>query len=409
MRDVKFNKDFEYKNEPDETTPDEAENANIGIHNTWYLIQQLENLIDSKNGSNIEITECAEAMLNKLEIEGKSVQDGEPSPNNSIEIKSVGYTNLFNKDDYPTIDGFISADNYTITSSTHKSIYIKVKPNTTYQILNFKLNAALVVGTSEAIPKIGDTITNHVIKNANVYDLSITTSKNDNYLVFMIDPGIEKDISKMIIVEGLDKKSYIPYGKYGLELTITKDDESKTTTFVLNEPLRSLPDGSKDLLYVKGGRLFVERNAKEVVLNGSENWTKDLSNNSYLLQNSSIYGLWATACAYSNRFKYSHTDAYYCRADSFAIDSNHRIIIAIQSISTLEDFKAWLNSNNVIIVAKLVEPVIEDLGEIEMPITFKDKSTITTTDELEPTINLEYVKDTILTDYIEKRLINLMK
>ena len=41
MRDVKFNKDFEYKNEPDETTPDEAENANIGIHNTWSLKQDL--------------------------------------------------------------------------------------------------------------------------------------------------------------------------------------------------------------------------------------------------------------------------------------------------------------------------------------------------------------------------------
>ena len=293
MRKVGFNKDFEYKNEPDYTTPDEAENANIGIHNTWYLLQQLEDLIDSKTGSNIEITECAEAMLNKLEIEGKSIQESEPSPDNPVEIKCVGKSN--------------------------------------------------------------------------------------------------------------------EQGKYEIELTISKDDESKTTTFILNEPLRSLPNETKDLLYVKGGRLFVERNTKELVLNGSENWTKDLSNNSYLLQNSSIYGLWATACAYSNRFKYSHTDAYYCRADSFAIDSNHRIIIAIQNISTLEDFKAWLNSNNVIIVAKLVEPVIEDLGEIQIPITFKDKSTITTTDELEPTINLEYVKDTILTDYIEKRLMNLIK
>ena len=44
-----------------------------------------------------------------------------------------------------------------------------------------------------------------------------------------------------------------------------------------------------------------------------------------------------------------------------------------------------------------------------MPSTYKDKSTITTTDELEPTINLEYVKDTILTNYVEKRLINLIK
>ena len=309
--EYKFDNDFRFKNLPDESTPINADNLNKALDNTSWLKSQLDGTIEPMSGSSIEINDCAEAMLNKLEIEGKSTQDGEPSPENPVEIKSVG-----------------------------------------------KLN---------------------------------------------------------------------DQGKYEIELTISNDTESKTTTFVLNEPLRSLPNEIKDLLYIKSGHLYVERNV------GYHLFTKndDLSVNSidkfrYPLAirgitDSADYNNPKQSNLLSNIFMWhfsSETQEEYKDMATFrkGYDAGVFFFFIPKSYFTsttreeiLAEFKQKISENKLDFLYVLAEPTIEDLGEIEMPSTYKDKSTITTTDELEPTINLEYVKDTILTNYVEKRLINLMK
>lgn len=141
-----------------------------------------------------------------------------PSPDYPSEIKNIeGIENLFDKDNYLTIDGFINASTYTIQTATNnqKSTYIKVKPNTQYYISDFVFNSAIVVGSFTDVPKVGDVATNYVIKNASTTDLTITTGANDNYLVFMIsNASSTTDTSKMQISKGSKKKPYVPYGRY---------------------------------------------------------------------------------------------------------------------------------------------------------------------------------------------------
>lgn len=141
-----------------------------------------------------------------------------PSPDYPSEINSIsGIENLFDKDNYLTIDGFINASTYAIQASTNsqKSTYVKVKPNTQYYISDFVFNSAIVVGTFTDIPKIGDVATNYVIKTASTIDLTITTGENDNYIVFMIsNASSTTDTSKMQIAKGSKKKPYVPYGRY---------------------------------------------------------------------------------------------------------------------------------------------------------------------------------------------------
>lgn len=178
----------------------------------------------SFNGHNADTTATTETIFDNIQIEQNLTATKyesfgvSPSPDYPSEIQSIeGIENLFDKDNYLTIDGFINASTYTIQTATNsqKSAYIKVKPNTQYYISDFVFNSAIVVGSFTDVPKVGDVATNYVIKNASTTDLTITTGENDNYLVFMIsNASSTTDASKMQISSGSKKKPYVPYGRY---------------------------------------------------------------------------------------------------------------------------------------------------------------------------------------------------
>ncbi len=437
--EYKFDNDFRFKNLPDESTPINADNLNKALDNTSWLKSQLDGTIEPMSGSSIEINDSAEAMLNKLEIEGKSTQDGEPSPENPVEIKSVGYTNLFDSDryyrEYSELDNNCVSKiiedgveyfniNYSPSASrNYKFMQGEFKPDTQY-IITFKGKNATkgVISNASFQMYYTDRSTSGWVNvstdNEQEYSIKSSAQKTVDYIT-VNGSGAHRFLARDIcLYESSTLKPYIPFGKYGIVLNISNDTETKTTTFVLNEPLRSLPTGVKDLLYIKNGRLFVERNVGNVSFTGTESWATGNPQSSVLnsyraylpINNAKIGSL--NEKIFCSHFVYGSTrnEANVCQ---FATNNNN-FHITIANVSDINSFKSVLMQQNengtpVELVYSLEKSVTEDLGEIEMPSTFKDKSTITTTDELEPTINLEYVKDTILTSYVEKRLINLMK
>lgn len=157
--------------------------------------------------------------MKQLEIYGNLVQDGTPTPENPIEVQSVGEktVNLFDKDNVKysnliylsTIGKFVTADNSNV-----RMYYIECTPNTTY---TYSKSLGIYNGlySSESIPANGVEVTN-VSNNG-----TITTGANDKYLAIYplssseldtISYGeIEKDIQIQL---GTTATPYEPYGKY---------------------------------------------------------------------------------------------------------------------------------------------------------------------------------------------------
>ena len=73
-------------------------------------------------------------------------------------------------------------------------------------------------------------------------------------------------------------------GKYGIELKVTNGTDTNTSLFVLDQPLRSLPNGVKDIAYIKNNILYVDRKVGSIVLDGSESWQVTSRSNGYQFQ-----------------------------------------------------------------------------------------------------------------------------
>lgn len=204
----------------------------------------------------------------------------------------------------------------------------------------------------------------------------------------------------VMLTEGSSLLDYEPY-------------QSSSSLFTLNQPLRSLPNGVKDIAYIKNNILYVDRKVGSIVLDGSERWymDKELTNTvrfytSEILTNKAkqahpiLSNYFITATSVNNINNDDNESAYVLNTTQPAIRINKSIA------NTLTTFKNWLSTHNTQVDYELAEPYTEKIGEVEIPSTFKGVNNITTTDELEPVMNIEYVRDTILSDYVEGQVGN---
>ena len=187
--------------------------------------------------------------------------------------------------------------------------------------------------------------------------------------------------------------------------------QSNTSLIVLNEPLRSLPNGVKDIAYIRNNKLYVDRYVGSVVLNGDESIFTYEFNGMNGVQISNIFS--ENLVRASGVSNYSLQVGTYYSSNSIwcGVASKHIYWIGILDelgLSTADELKTWLSTNNVQVDYQLAEPYTEEICEIDMPSTFKGVNHISTTDSLEPTINVEYVRDTTLSSYVEEQINNVM-
>jgi len=173
----------------------------------------------------------------------------------------------------------------------------------------------------------------------------------------------------------------------------------------LNEPLRSLSDGTKDRLYIQNGKLYVNRRIGRAVLDGSEDWSNGTSGGFTRFYTSIADAITSTSrtIALSNYFHHLSSGN---KIGACFINDNRFFAYPNANITTTADFKTWLSENNVEVLYELAEPILEEVGNLEMPSTFKGTNHISTTDKLEPIINIEYVRDTTLSNYVENQINN---
>ena len=199
--------------------------------------------------------------------------------------------------------------------------------------------------------------------------------------------------------------NYVDYTNIQLEkgnqATTYEPFKESTYLYVLNEPLRAIND-IKDKLYIQNGYLYVERNIGKATLvgNDDESWQKNagatLTNTNYF-SSVAIDGKYKlNGSGWANYFTiYSSLWSTDVEGLQFSNDSSRTIRVRVYKTTadSVADFKTWLSTHNVEVYYALKEPIIEELGAVRMPSTYKEITHINTTDTLAPTTNISYISD----------------
>lgn len=147
--------------------------------------------------------------------------------------------------------------------------------------------------------------------------------------------------------------------------------------FLSMQPLRGV-DNVKDRFIFKDGKLMIERNCDEVILNGSENW-RISPTFTQLVNNHTIYYDFPTADKFNNnnylnglcnKFKVVNGSDFVNDAESIVLstawwDTTKRCSLRVRrsklSSTNLNSFKEWLSENPIKVVYDLSEPTYEEI------------------------------------------------
>lgn len=349
--------------------------------------------------------DCYKDNINEMQItKGTKLHSYIPYGKYGIEVKNTG-KNSFSSSLFDKTGTYAL---YELKDNTPYTLSLKLKEGKS-------IPSGLYVGFSSSQYDKNNPPKQLNVVNSGVFSSS-SLNENGTYYQIIIDNSVYKYVyfyTKNIKIEDYfdvmltESSSLLDYEPY----------KSVSSLFTLNQPLRSLPNGVKDKLYVRNNKLYVERYVGSVVLDGSddENWALNGSNQGYGIVINDVGGN-------SNS---SIISGGYCDCLSETIQNNiysgtkdnvfatlggtvHKIYVRYNSsITSIALLKEQLNSQPIIVQYELAEPYTEKIGEIEMPSTYKGINNITTTDSLLPIINLTYVRDTIIADYVENHVAEL--
>ena len=170
--------------------------------------------------------------------------------------------------------------------------------------------------------------------------------------------------------------------------------QSASSLFVLDQPLRSLPNGVKDIAYIKNGILYVDRKVGTVVLNGSEDtWRIATINgiNNFIINNKiNDINYKSNVINYiSNYFKgIKNADRY--KEGTFFTNSNKSLIFSNTNCNSIDEFKTWLSTHNTQVDYELAEPYTEKIGEIDTLSTFKGVNNVSLDANMQTNMTITY-------------------
>ena len=163
---------------------------------------------------------------------------------------------------------------------------------------------------------------------------------------------------------------------YGTTVIATQGKSNKKE-ILLSEPLRGLPNGVKDKYVIIDGKWYIERNCKEIIIDGSINWNK-VNNSSKVLTTifytRDIVGVSLDPSNKKNatpvlslQFPYSNDNMDLSKYDIegiyTAFDGNLCISIAKAKLSSNDShgLKSWLQQNPTTVIYQLKTPTYEPI------------------------------------------------
>ena len=223
---------------------------------------ELNEPINTATGTSISLTDAYNMNIVNLELSKESTQDGTPTPEEPVEIKTVtGYRNLFNKDNANIISGYVDASKKIVSYANNKLIWIECEGNTTYTVekLNY-INKSLSISFAETEPQINDIMISKQTVSNNI--ATVTSPANAHYLLASIYNDTDYQASKSLqeildnyaIYQSSTELPYVPYGTNWLALTNTNGTDTNYYTIPLreNEIVGKLTNFDKLLIDIDG-------------------------------------------------------------------------------------------------------------------------------------------------------------
>lgn len=331
------------------------------------------------DSSIVKLEHSKEGLIKVHSIKGKTIlvdADGNETdtPAEGCRLVSVGEEDnklIFLSKNKNLFDGKIEIVEYPNKQRTVN--FIKVKPNTNYI-------SSQIFNTS------GWTCVEEYDKNFNLIKDSnkgfsngkFTTLENTYYI--KLKWHTDYNLTNVMVVEGnVLPTEFIPY-------------QSHKTEILLNEPLRSLPNGVCDEII---GNQLIRRIGKKV-LDGSETWWKNwrYSDDKYSSICRSDFGQKNNTIVLSNILpNISYVDAYYSRVEGVGTYNNkgreYSFTLCFNKKDGYENASDILSDRPIEILYELAEPIIEELPN-SITLQGFDDTTMYIENSITPTVTYGY-------------------
>ena len=308
-----------------------------------------------------------------------------------ISGKSCG-KNLFNKNNiinYANLNG-----DKPYVGENALSVYIKCKPNTTYAIKRYYGSSnRFGVYSGKYNPKDGSAYNCTgqflIISTSNDQPKMVHTTKFGDDILWVYCTQQNDSLEDLVIQleEGTVVTGYEPY-------------QESTYSYILDEPLRSLPNGVADT--IEGNKVI--RRIGKVVLDGSENYSLETSvdgAHNYLdIENIDLPFKVKDTYVYNDQLcdKLKIANGY---GTPFSIwlfcNLGNKIkslrIAPSNTLSTKEEMVNWLKNNPLTLYYELEEPIITELDETLQLKSFNGTTHIISDNYLMPTVSAKIPSD----------------
>ena len=388
----------------------------------WWLYHKKAGgsgiLSEILQGFSFNLENTLNRKFNLFEIEGNSVQDGSPSPDNEVPILSSGDNeNLFDTSLLP-----ITKNGVTISKDSKGNVVLNGTPTITSGYINFIVSSKkqLSAGTYTASfeqKKVG--IGSVIVGWGNAYlNLTLvetinkkTATINDNgeaqfNINVRYDVGtLDNFILNPKLEQGNKATPYSPYGMGSINQKITNSDETKEQDYSIfvQQPMRSIGD-VRDCFVKKSDGWYERHYIGEVVLDGSRVWNKSAtySNETYFCGylNTAVTNIIDGSFSLNNSFQigmYSSVLDKECMSNN--VQLHVRILASRLTENSVEGFKQWLSTHNVKAYGRYVTPLDlpctpEQVEQLEnLPSTYKDFTIIQSEDETPAYLKIQYYKE----------------
>lgn len=298
-------------------------------------------------GNSIRVDDILEEDRVDVEIEGNTLVNLAPAMKKENFIFNGGSIN----------NGVYTSNESIPWSGIHQREGVKLfKPNTTYTV-SYKVDGAFNASryiysgfnnlwrANKEIPVSNNTFTTP----SNVTEVCIG-------LYYSSPRGRTVEISEIQVEEASQKTNF-------------KEFNQDKKNIRLLEPLRGIKDGARDRIIKKDGQWVIERNCREIILDGSEDWVcrHDKVNNENPIFEIVLNKLDSHQInVISDKFKgYPANYTWLNDEEAISLNQNGHLQIRInrsklKSIDA-EGFKEWIRDNRVTVVYKLITPIYEPL------------------------------------------------